>query len=630
MATLARVRQIVPPDPASLELASATFRAMFGIGAAAASEADWSGVSENLKQTDEYQGRISKPLLFRRPWGSCPSRRSHRPIEMEKPTVRIRSKVAATTLIIAILAAVVVHSAQPVFAAEPVVVVSINKIDELLSDVQFVMEATGTAGIGQMFMPNIKNFTQGLNMKKPLGLILTLEGGQPKPLAFLPVEDLDTFLNQVKEHVGEAADAGDGILELQGRRPVFVKEKDGWAFVGQDVESLSDLPSNPQKLLDGLHEQYDIGARVFVQNIPAELRQMAVAKMTEAMEQGLDDAEDEASKELAEAQVGEIKKMIEQADQVTVGWNIDAKNKQTYFDFAITAQPNTELAGQFATLKSSKTKYSGFIVPDAAVSANMSSVIPQDQIATNIQTLDSFEKTVMSEIDQDEDIDNDTTRENAKQVVKSVFDILRDTIKTGHFEGALSIILQDKAMTLGYAAHVADAKKVEEVFRDMAELAKSEPDVNFSKLKFNAGQHGDVRLHELAVPIPDDEYIGRVLDGELEICLGAAQNDVYVAIGTNPVENLKKMIDNCKASPAKEVQPFAATVKLTPILKFAEAIDSDVGVGSIVKMLETTDKDHIRINANSIENGAQYRFLIEEGVLKAIGQAAQMRMTNGF
>jgi hypothetical protein len=550
---------------------------------------------------------------------------------MEIPSVSIHKRLTAMMLAIAVIApTLIASSTRTVSAADPVAVISINQVDELLADVDYIMQATGTAGFGQLFLPQIKTYLQGLDTKKPIGLTVSIEAGQPKPLAFLPVKDLDSFLSHVKDHLGEASDAGDGVLELQGPKPVFVKQQNGWAFVGQDAESLSNLPDDPQKLLNGLHGKYDIAIRAFVQNIPQQYRELAIGKMSEAMEQGLQNAEDEASADVAKAQLAEIKKTIEQADQLTLGWNIDSAAKQTYFDFSMTAKPGSELADRFNALKNIKTKYAGFIVPEAAISGGFVGVIKGDQVSTTIQSINALEKSAMNEVDKDTDIDDDQTRENAKKLITAAFDILRDAIKTGKVESAGSIVLQDKAMTLGIAAHVADAKKVESVVQEFVKLAKAEPEVSFSKVKFNAGQHGDVRIHELAVPIPGDEYIGEVLGGELEICIGAATNDVYITLGTNPVESLKKMIDKSKSTGAKEIQPFSVTVKLTPILKFAEAIDKNVQVGSIVRMLEGSGHDHIRITASTLDNGSQYRFLVEDGVLKAIGQAAQMQMSNGF
>jgi hypothetical protein len=198
-------------------------------------------------------------------------------------------------------------------------------------------------------------------------------------------------------------------------------------------------------------------------------------------------------------------------------------------------------------------------------------------------------------------------------------------------DSASSVILNDRSITIATAAHVADGAEVEALVKELVELAKDTDEVKITKLKFNAETHKDVQLHELSIPIPDDEYVSEVLGGELEVCIGIAKNDVFIVVGTDPVANLKKMVDESRAKGSVTASPFNATVKLSPILKFAEAVDEKVEVGRIVEMLEENGNDRIKINASKAGNGAAYRFTIEEGVLKAIGQAIQMNMASqGF
>ena len=513
--------------------------------------------------------------------------------------------------------------------ADPVAVVSVTNIDQLMADVEYLLEATGTDQIAQLFMPQVKAYFQGLNREKPFGMVLNINDGEYQPLVFLPVDDLDAFLNQLRDQVGEPAEHGDGVLELQGPQSIFVKEEGGWAFFGQNVETLDNLPANPEKLLVGLPEKYDVCIRGYVQNIPEEFREFAVQQMAEGMRQGLEDTDDPNAQKVADAQMKQLRQLIEESDEVTFGWNIDSKAKNTHLDFSVTAKADSKLAKQIAAVQNMTTKYAGFIVPNAAISGNFASVIPEDQLQESIAALDGFEQTALKELDEDSDLEDDAVKETAKNLVKGLFDLLRETAKTGTLDSAVSVILEENAMTLALAGHVADGAKVESMVQELVKVAESEEKI-FSKKEFNSGTHNGVRLHELAVPIPDDEYISELLGGELQICLGAADNDMYIAVGTDPVGNLKKMIDASKANPKKPTSPFSATIKLAPILKFAESMEEDIDMGGIIAMLESSGNDHIRITATGIENGFTYRFLIEEGVLKAAGQAAQMGMGGAF
>ncbi|MCA9215273.1 MAG: hypothetical protein KDB27_19530 [Planctomycetales bacterium] len=519
---------------------------------------------------------------------------------------------------------------QGVNAADPVAVVSVSGIKEALSDVEYLLEATGTDAFGQFFMPSVKNYLQGLNTERPLGMALSFNGTDFQPLVFLPVDDLDTFLTQVEDTVGEPADAGDGILELQGPETVFVKQKDGWAFVAQHIEALDDLPEQPEKLLGGLYKEYDVAIRGFIGNIPEQYREMIIGQMEAGMEQGLADNDDPNAEKLARAQVDEIKRLFNEADTLTFGWNVDTKNKQIYFEGSATAKPGSKLARDMAATANAQTKYSGFIVPNAAISGNLAGVITEDKATQTKAMLSTFEKSAVEELEKDGDIDSDEMRASAKNLVSSVFKILRDTADTGKFDSATSVILEGSSITIASASHVADGSEAEKLVQDLVKAAEKSGDVSFSKLKFNAGTHNGVRLHEIAIPIPDEEYVSTVLGGELEVCIGADQNDLYVVVGANPVSTLKSMIDSSKAKGAIKASPFNATVKLSPILRFAESVEGKIQVGEIAEMLEDSGNDHVRIEAVYKPNQAAYRFTIEEGVLRAIGQVIQAQMAQNF
>ena len=515
-------------------------------------------------------------------------------------------------------------------AADPIAVVSVSSLDESLSDVEYLLEATGTDTFGQFFMPQVKAYLQGLNTDKPLGMLLSVDGMAFQPLVFLPVDDLDSFLSQMEDTLGEPADAGDGILELQGPETIFLKEQAGWAFIAQDIETLDDLPADPVKLLQGLNKQYDVAIRGFFANIPAQYREMLMSQMAAGFEQGFEDNDDEDAKKMAEAQIAQVKKMFEEGEAATFGWNVDPKSKQTYFEGSVTAKAGTDFAKQMASASKATTKYSGFIVPNAAISGNFSGVVEPDQLEQTKAMFAGLEKSALNEIDEDDDIESEALRESAKKLVSGVFKVLSDTIETGTLDTATSVILEDSTITIATAAHVADGSAVEGLVQDLVKMAKQSDEVSFSKEKFNAGTHGGVRLHELAIPIPDEEYVSEVLGGELEVCVGAAENDVYIVVGANPVSSLKKMIDTSKSKGSVKASPFNATVKLAPILRFAEAMEGEIQVAEIAEMLEDSGNDHVKVRVSPVKDGAAYRFTIEEGVLRAIGQAVQMQMAQGF
>ena len=95
---------------------------------------------------------------------------------------------------------------------KPVAVVAFSSLDELMTDVAYLTEAAGAPEYGEMAQGFLGPMTTGLDKSKPWGVAVMTDGTELKPLGFLPVTDLDTFLQIHAGNLGEAKDAGDGIL----------------------------------------------------------------------------------------------------------------------------------------------------------------------------------------------------------------------------------------------------------------------------------------------------------------------------------------------------------------------------------------------------------------------------------
>ena len=138
-----------------------------------------------------------------------------------------------------------------------IVVVTISSLDGLMGDIAYLAEALGFPQAGQMGTMMASQYIEGLDESRPVGIVIQSVGDEIRPLGILPVKDLDTFLEGMESQLGEPEDAGDGILELAGPIPVYIKESNGWAFVGQSTDHLQDTPADPSAIFEGADKQYD-------------------------------------------------------------------------------------------------------------------------------------------------------------------------------------------------------------------------------------------------------------------------------------------------------------------------------------------------------------------------------------
>jgi len=517
-------------------------------------------------------------------------------------------------------------------AAEKVVVVSLKPATQLFSDVEYLLDATGMAGLGQFFLPQVKVFFQGVDNDKPIGAVVMVEETEFKVMGFVPVKDLKAVLGQLQEQLGEPKELENGVFELRGPQPMFVKEQDGWAYLAQSPEALTDLPAAPATLLEGLDEKYDIAVRAFGKNVPQPLKEVAIAQMRAQMEQGMEQAAEENEDEeaqaqaklMVDAQMTQITQLIQEMETLTLGWQIDPTNRHTMLDMSVTAMPGTKMAAQMSQMSEAKTEYASFQVPDSAIKMGLASIIPADQIETAVAQIDQIQSATMSELEEDDSLD-DEGRTNAKQLATMVFDIFRSTMRSGAMDAGMSVMMGEKSVTMVAAAHVASGTEVAEAVKKLLDVAKETAEGGPQDVKLNAGEHAGVTLHTMSLPLPEGEALAAVMGDKVPVVLGTAEKSVYMAVGNDAMETLKGLLDKSQGATATKTDPGSIEVALGPILKFAQSMESNPVLDMVAEQVANAQgKDRIQIRSMAVgENGVTYRIQIDEGVLRAMGQAGQ-------
>ena len=519
-------------------------------------------------------------------------------------------------------------------AADPVAVVSISGVANIVEDIKFLTAAANMAQFGQIAETMSEGFTNGVDADKPIGMVISFENNNFEPLVFIPVSDMKAALQTLTNNVGKPKNLGNGTYEVQGPQPSYLREQNGWAFVSNTIDGLKNLPNNPQGILESLDENYDIAIRANLENIPEEYRSMVLDQMREGVQQGLDRLPDESDEQyevrkgLVESQMEQMETLLNETDQVTFGWLIDGNKQKTHMDMTVTAKPGTNLASQMNQMKDTKTRFAGFHDPDAAIMMHSASKLRKQDVEQIQGMLASVKEQALEEIANDDDIPNDEARGKAKEVVSDLFEILDDTLATRVMDGGMSVSFNEQSMTMVSGLHVADGRKVEEALKKVVEMAEQEPD--FPGIKFNADRQGTASFHTMRIPIPEEEKARQIFGDELDVAIGIDKQAAYFAMGDNCLSKLKTVISK-SGTPKALQEPFAMHVALTPIAEFIASVEENPMVGTVLDALKNSGgKDHLRIKGIPVSDGITYRLEIEEGVLKAIGQGAMMAQGGGF
>ncbi len=515
-------------------------------------------------------------------------------------------------------------------ADKPAVVVSITGIDRLLANIRYLTQAAGTPELGGLVTMMSGQYVEGLDAEKPAGMFVKMLG-QPAGIAFLPVSDFDSVIAKIEESLGEPEDLGGGLKKISLQRDIFFKETAGWVYISDAAANLEELPEDPSTQLGTLPADYEVAFQVNVQSIPAPLREMAIAQMKEGFNQSLEGASDEErelQEKIGKNSINNLVSFIQEADQFTVGWGVDSENGETFIDVEVTAIPGSSLVERLALLDGNETQFAGFLLPDAAAKVHFTSRAAKEDIEQTMVMLEVMRDKALEELDDDDDLPDDETREKAKDIVRSLIKVLEDTVSSGRFDGGGALLLNNGTLQLVAGGYLSDGAAVEANLKELVELARSienEPALN--DVEFNKSSYQGVELHAATVPIPADEDEARSVFGdELSIVVGTGEQSAYVALGTGCETLLKTVIDKSASQPAAVKAPMTMDIAMAPILEFAASIENQPEIQQLAAALQQSNgKDHISVTVKTVPKGVSYRVRLQEGVLQLIGAAAKMQ-----
>lgn len=529
-------------------------------------------------------------------------------------------------------------AAAPAQELKPLAVISIAPVDKLLGDVDYLTNAGGAADAGRLVTLIIGPYIDGIDRTKPAGAYVTLDGEKPVAVAFLPTKDLVKIQATLKDQLGEPKDVGNGVQQM-GDAQVFLKLEGGYTFVAQDAAHLATLPKDPAVLLGGLDKTYSISAKFTVKNVPQMYKDQMVDEMKKGFEsapiaEDADPAQKELQEKVSRNALDQMIRLVNESNEITLGWAVDPASKATYIDVLYTALDGTKLARQMAALKNAKTDFSGFLLPSAAFNAlSTSTITDKEEIGQTLALIDGFHAQAIKELEKEE-LDEDE-QEALEDLIDSVVEVISSTVEAGKFDGGAVALADDKSLTFVAGGHIVDAPDLEEALKEAIAFAQKKHPEEFEgkEIMFDSGKHGGVRFHTLKLPV-DDEKAQKAFGEKMDVIIGIGDNTAYVAFGSKALDTLKQVIDQSAADAGKPVLPGQATVALGPILKFVDSIEPTPITAAL---LEVADKakgnDRLLMNVSSIPNGEKIRIQLEEGVLQIIGagaKAAQGTQGGGF
>ena len=100
-------------------------------------------------------------------------------------------------------------------------------------------------------------------------------------------------------------------------------------------------------------------------------------------------------------------------------------------------------------------------------------------------------------------------RAAAKEAINDLADLLQKIVKSGHVDGAATVLVGPKAATGLLAGYVADGALLDKILHTIVKaIVEDHPEVE-QFVKLDAEKSGSINFHKISIPIPEDSEDAR-------------------------------------------------------------------------------------------------------------------------
>lgn len=550
-------------------------------------------------------------------------------------------RLAPAAAALALTAAPVAAFARNEQDAGPLAVIAVAPAERLLGAdddsagaVGYITKQMGHPDWGMMAKFLSAGYLKPLDQSKPWGIYVLPDVEDPAAVAFLPVADVEQVFEMIEQNLPKKPVKGeDGVysLEMQGQT-VYAKSVDGWTYVSNNLAAFENLIAQPESLIADLSKDYLVAGELRMQQVPDDFKEQMIEQMKEGVEAGLENQEDEQAREFSrqygESMVQSVTQFFEEGDRLVFGWGVDEQEGNTYLDISFTAVPGTKFHEEIQASfdDSLKSRFSGFIADEAAVSVVGISSMTGEQKEQAKLMLGQFQTQFEKEIAEDDDFEDEASREEVKSAMNEVVAVLEKTIDAGVTSLAGSMTLDESELNVVAGAQLVDSKKLSGALERLIEMAREHGDLEENDVTVEKVEQDGIVYHVITAPVPEDSEDAREMFGEeVTVILGFADEAAYVAFGPSAQERLDAAIAASKQAGEVAVPPMKMSVSLARIMRFAADQQEDDNLNAIADSLEETNgRDRVDMTQEQIQNGARVRIMVQDGVLAAIGQAIDL------
>jgi len=443
----------------------------------------------------------------------------------------------------------------------------------------------------------------GLDVKRPLGAVVTSDGADLAVHGFVPVKDLGRLLASLQGITGPVETDGDvRRIVLPSGLPLEITERDGWAVIAP-----AGVPGgavDPTAVLDAVAKSYTLGLETFP------------GRMSDAVRRQLEAAiEQTAAVSAAQGQPVDTDALkaglasLRQTESLALGLAIDAENGDVFVENRSVAVPGSPLATAVEAMGKGSLTVATPTAADGGTPAVRGYVAQAISEASKKQLLEAIDQTLPAD-----------GRDSRPRSIAGLFrELLTAMAKTGGIDAAVAVDTTAAAeaslpaVTAGL--RVQDGPALEQQLKKLLGAKDALP--SNVRVKFDAGKAGAANLHTITIDIGDSPAADR-LGKSLDLTLAVANDYAFVLVGGDAPQRAVAAL-NASGRVIPESKPIAnVQVAMQPVLEYAATQGAGPRASAAAERAAGAERALLELFVRPIERGLVTRLSADAGVLKAV------------
>lgn len=424
--------------------------------------------------------------------------------------MRVRAQIAAA-MFVTVLAALPL-AAQAPKPAGPTLEVRVRSFNDQLDQFEYFAVLVGKEDMVKPIrdlvkaLSNDKEGLEGFDPRKPAGLyaVLTPDVADSPVVLMLPIADEARFQRSLKERIGAEPEKVEGGYKVHLPLlpvPLHFCFSNGYLYAALRMADLApkSLP-NPKQYF-AVDDGSILSAVFRLDRVPEDAKRLAFGQFELRLN---DERKKQATSEtpaqkkfkglLLDGMLAAIKCLSEDGKEIAFRFVTNVKSDDISAELTLTGKPGTALAATIANAGKKKS------LPRVLVNQ----ATPTARIAVNVAIPDEYQKRYAAAVDELLRETVQKTKENEREPLRRVFDVLGPTLKAGSLDAGVVLVeagTADKHALLA-TVQVKNGKEITQLIKDFSAFVP----VKAATFQFEAENIRGFAVHKIELKQAPDDF----------------------------------------------------------------------------------------------------------------------------